>query len=119
MLKKCKSRFYFSSHYVVVEACLVGSISQNQHAGEGAEAGKALTDRSRSRTVSMEKTVLSVTCVPCFPKHWSARKWTTYLHFGVCTRDSENSYQVTIYSFRTHSKIRTDADSVCQALFWV
>lgn len=52
---------------IIVEVCLVGSISQNQHAEKGAEAVMVLTDRSRSRRVSM-------VCLSCYPKLWSARQ---------------------------------------------
>lgn len=80
---------------IVVEVCPVGSMAQNQHAGEGAE-GWGSDGLAKASGVCLEQTVLGLACVPRAPQTPDSQANAYLLHFDVCSKGSENACQVAV-----------------------
>lgn len=53
---------------IVIEVCLVGSNFKNQNTEEEGDTGKVQMDRSGSKRVFLERTILVVMCMSYSPK---------------------------------------------------
>lgn len=53
---------------IVIEVCLVGSNFKNQNTEEEGDTGKVQMDRSGSKRVFLERTILIVMCMSYSPK---------------------------------------------------